>query len=450
MRWLAVKDLQILRRSPLVVGILLAYSLTLGLVVGPAANKGPSKPRVAVVNEIPADAATFNLGNQRINANEYADQLFESIDPVRVRTRAEAIAKVRSGDALGALIVPADITQKLQQTINLTGGSPPSVEFYYQGDDPLKSRYVQSALKSRIADANRALSQKFTGVAAKYLGYILHGGQFSLLGQTFDVLGLENANRIVRAVETQLPANSPKRAALDRVASFAKLAADNLDLSNQLLGTIGTPIQVDAHELGGGSGSLNAYLFATALAVSLMFVCALLGAGLLALEREEHAFGRLVRGLVSRSSIVGEKTLLAALLGALAAALTLALLVAFGYGVSASHLPAALACVVLGAIAFSALGVALGAMAREVRAASLLAVLVLLPVAVLGLIPVGTVSAGAYDAIRTVSAVFPFRATLQGIDAGLTDNGIATHLLHLAGLAAAYAVAARLALRRFG
>ena len=31
---------------------------------------------------------------------------------------------------------------------------------------------------------------------------------------------------------------------------------------------------------------------------SLMFVALLLAAGMLALEREEHAFGRLVRGLV--------------------------------------------------------------------------------------------------------------------------------------------------------
>jgi ABC-2 type transport system permease protein len=449
MRWLALKDLQILRRSPLLIGILLVYSLALGLIVGPAADKGPSKPRVAVVNEIPPGQATFDLGNEQIDANRYANELFQSIEPVRVDSREQAIEKVRSGDVLGALIVPADITQRLQSTINLSGGEPPTVEFYYESDDPLKSRYVQSALKSRIADANRALSQKITGVAAKYIGYILRGGEFSLLGQSFQVLGLENAQRIVSSVAATLPAGSPRRDALERVAKFARLAADNLDLSSELLGSIGTPIHIDAHELGGGGGSLNSYLFATALAISLMFVCALLGAGLLALEREEHAFGRLVRGLVSRSAIVGEKTLLAALLGAVAALVTLALLVAFGYGIPAGHLPAAVAVVVVGAIAFGALGVALGAVAREVRAASLLAVLVLLPVAVLGLIPAGTVSASAYDTIRAVSAIFPFRATLQGIDAGLGGGGIGGRLGHLAALVVAYALLARLALQRF-
>ena len=44
-----------------------------------------------------------------------------------------------------------------------------------------------------------------------------------------------------------------------------------------------------------------------------MFVTVLLAAGMLALEREEHAFGRLVRGLVSRLGLLVEKIGLAAL-----------------------------------------------------------------------------------------------------------------------------------------
>jgi ABC-2 type transport system permease protein len=449
MRWLILKDLQILRRSPLLAAILIAYSLILGVVVGASSNSAPPKPRVAVVNEIPADQSTFDLGNEKIDANRYAEELFQNIDPIKVKTREEALAKVRSGDALGALIIPADITQRLQGTINLSGGPPPTVEFYYEGDNPLKSRYVQSALKSRIADANRALSQKITKVAATYLGYILHGGSFSVLGQSFDVLGLENAERIVRAVQATLPEGNAQRQALERVASFAQLAAENLDLSNELLGTIGTPIRVAQHELGARSGSLDAYKFAVALAISLMFVCVLLGAGLLALEREEHAFGRLVRGLVSRTTIVAEKTTVAALLGAVAAVLTLGLLLAFGGQVSAGTLPAAALAIAAAAIAFAALGVALGAITRDVRASSLLAVLLLLPIAVIGLIPVGIVSAGAYDVMNVLSALFPFRPALLGIDEALRGTGSAERLGHLAVLIVAYAVLARLALRRF-
>lgn len=445
MRWLLLKDLQILRRSPLLLGILLVYSVVLAVVVSQAVDRGPSKPRIAVVNEIPPDRATFDLGPEEIDVNAIAEELYESIDPVRASTREEGLEKVRSGDALGMLVVPADIPQKLAGAIGLTGGEPPSVDFYYEGDNPLKSQQVQSAVKSRVADANRAISEKITAEAGKYLGYILRGGSFQLLGQTFDVLGLQNAERIVRAVQDSLPPGDRNREALEQVATFADLAAENLDLSEELLGSIGTPIRVNEHPL---SESGNAFYSAAAVAVSLLFVCVLLGAGLLALEREENTFGRLVRGLVSRAAIVAQKTLLAGLLGAAAGGVVLGVLAAFG-SAEASRLPVAVGLASLAALAFGALGVALGALAREVRAASLLAILVLLPVAVVGLIPSGTVTGFADDVIGAVNAAFPFEPALRGIEAGLAGTGVAGSLAHLAGLAVAYAALARLALRRF-
>jgi len=448
MRWLTLKDLQILRRSPLLVGLLLLYPLGLSLLVGKAVNSGPTKPKVAVVNEIPKSANTFSLGNERIDATKYANELFKAIDPIKVKNEKEALDKVRSGEALGALIVPASITDRLQSAINLAPGPPPTVDFVYNGDDPLKSRYVQSALRARVADANRALSAKLTGVASKYIDIILRGGNFSLLGTSFDVLGLENARTIVRAVEQQLPPGDPQRKALERVDRFAQLAIDNLDLSSQLLGTIGAPIHVNQRVLG-GHGSIDSFYFATSLAISLMFVCVLLGAGLLALEREENAFGRLVRGLVSRTTIVAEKSVLSGALGALAASLMLAVL-AIGFGVDAERVPATLAVIVVGGVAFGAFGVALGAASREVRAASLLAVLLLLPVAALGLVPSGTVSGNTYDLIRAVSAAFPFRPTLHGLEASLTGTSLAGPLLHLLALIVAFGVIGRLALRRLG
>src|SRR5581483_1036356 len=107
MRWLFLKDLQILRRSPLLLVVLVAYSLILGVAVGLSRGSGPTKPRVAVVNQIPSSQRTFQLGTERIDVDKYANQLFQSIQPIRVHTVAQALAKVRDGDALGALVVPA-------------------------------------------------------------------------------------------------------------------------------------------------------------------------------------------------------------------------------------------------------------------------------------------------------------------------------------------------------
>ena len=447
MRWLFLKDLQILRRSPLLLVVLVVYSLALGVAVGLSRGSGPTKPRVAVVNQIPQAERKFDLGGETIDINTYARQLFDAIDPVPAKSPADALAKVRDGDAIGALVVPADFVSKLRGFANFTSNERPSVTFYYEGDNPLKSRYVRSAVTSRVADLNRALSEKLAAQASKYLDYVLHGGDVPLLGQ---VLGLEKAEQILRQVQGGLPAKNAQRGPLGQVADFAHVAAVNLALAKPLLGTIGRPVQADERILNASAGSDDAYTFAIALSIPLMFVCVLLGAGLLALEREENAFGRLVRGLVSRTGIIAEKTAIAATLGTVAAGLTLAVLVATGSDVAAKDLLAGLVVVVVGGLAFGALGVALGAAAREVRAASLLAVLVLLPIAVIGLIPVGLASPHLYDAIRIVSGFFPFRAVLNGIDEALRGQGMAERLLHLAGLLAGYGVLARLALRRFG
>ena len=62
--------------------------------------------------------------------------------------------------------------------------------------------------------------------------------------------------------------------------------------------------------------------------------------------------------------------------------------------------PLWLAAVAAGALAFAALGLAIGALTREVRAASLLAFMLALPLAFLALVPSGAVAPALYDVIR--------------------------------------------------
>jgi ABC-2 type transport system permease protein len=202
--------------------------------------------------------------------------------------------------------------------------------------------------------------------------------------------------------------------------------------------------------LSGKRTPLDTFAVAVAVTLSLMFVTVLLAAGMLALEREEHAFSRLVRGLVSRLALLTEKVALAA---ACAFAVTLAMLMGLGIFVSLDwgRFPLWLAALAGGALAFAAMGVAIGGVAREVRAASLLAFLLALPIAFLALVPSGAVSAGLYDVIKVISALFPFKAALQGVDAALNGSspGLGESLAHLAALALGFGAIARLALRRF-
>src|SRR3954453_9352213 len=113
-RWLLLKDLQILRRSPLLVAILVGYSVMVSLVVGAALSSGQTKPKVAFANLVPRENSQIALGGKRIDASKYADRLFAKVQPIRVRTREQAIAKVKSGEALGVLVCPPDASQRVQ------------------------------------------------------------------------------------------------------------------------------------------------------------------------------------------------------------------------------------------------------------------------------------------------------------------------------------------------
>jgi ABC-type multidrug transport system permease subunit len=186
-----------------------------------------------------------------------------------------------------------------------------------------------------------------------------------------------------------------------------------------------------------------------AVTVSLMFVTLLLAAGRLALEREENAFARLVRGLVSRTGLLVEKGVLAAGSAFVVAFLMLAGLALF-IDLAWDRVPQWVVALAAGALAFAAMGLAIGALTREVRAASLLAFMLALPLAFLALVPEGSVSTTLFDVIRAISAVFPFKATLDATNAALNDaGGLGKAIVHLAVLTLGFGALARVGLRRF-
>jgi len=435
-RWLLIKDLRILRRSPLLVGLLILYPVVVAILIGAALTGGPEKPKVAFANL--AGDASFDLGSETLNANSYTSRFFEAVDPIRVKTREEAIEKVRSGEALAALVVPPDAVQRLQGMFSLAGGEPPTVEVFYNAEDPVKRRYVESTIESRLAEANAALSDAVLAQSAKYLDLVVKGGElsFPIVGDV-QILGLRNAQTLIDTSLKGLPQDAPQRAPLQEVSRFARLAAENLDLSKPILASIGQPVRVRQTVVSGSKAPLDQFAIGVAATLSLMLVTLLLAAGLLALEREEGVFARLVRGLVSPSILLAEKILLAAAAAFVVTLIQLAIIRIF---VALEIEPLALAA---GALAFAALGTALGALGREVRVASLLAILLALPLAFLALIPTGAVNPGLYDALNILSGAFPFKPTLRALD------GDALALVHLLVLAAAYGTVSRVALRRF-
>jgi len=306
---------------------------------------------------------------------------------------------------------------------------------------------VSSAINSAVAQANLAFSEQIQKAAATAIEALLKGRNAGI-GAPPNLIGLEQVPPALRRLIPQLP-TAADRKELARVLAFATFAAQNLSLSRQVLATISQPVKVDARLLHGRRTPLDAFAVVVAVSVSLMFLAVLLAAGGIALEREEGALPRLLRGPVTRLTLLAEK-------GALAAGCAFVVAFAMLAGVGAfvtldwSRVGLWLLALAVGGVAFGALGVAIGVLAREVRAASLLAFLLALPLAFLALVPAGAVARGFYDAIGVISFVFPFKACLQALDAAVNRSAPALggSLAHLAGLALAFGALAHVGWRR--
>ena len=448
MRWLFIKDLQILRRSPLLTVLLIVYPIAIAVLIGFALSRGPETPRVAFLNEIPAGTPLV-INGQQLDVTSARGELCSRIDCIDVSSEEQARQMVQSGEVLAALILPKDFISDLESLASLNP-SQPTVKVLVNEEDPVKASLVNDRIGTLINQANLKLSKKVTRLSATYLTLLLRGGHLSLLGQTLDILGLENTQKILESIQPELPKNSPSAADLARVINFARLARQNLNLATPLLSSIAHPINVDKEVVSGSPPSLDAFAISVAATVTLMFVTVLLVAGSLALEREENAFARLTRGLVSKWALLGEKVTLGVVLSILVTLVMLGGLSLFVH-IEWSRFGLILLAIAAGGLAFAAFGAAIGAAAREVRASSLLAFMISLPIAFISLVESGTVSPALFDVIKVVRALFPFDAALDAMSGALDPSGPALGgpILHLAILAAAYAVLARIALRRF-
>jgi ABC-2 type transport system permease protein len=446
MRWLLLKDLQILRRSPLQAALLVAYPVLIALLVGFAISRSPGKPQVAFLNEVPPGARVAAGGSQ-LPAVGVDRRICAQVDCVRVGSREAAEEKVRSGDVLAALILPADLVDRLNSLSTLNPETP-EVEVIVNEGDPLKAQVVDDRIESLLARANLLIAKRIAAEGGRYLDLVVNGGDFDVLGTPVEILGLRAAAQILRTLRPAVPPS--QRAPLDRVIRFATLARDNLDVASPLIDRLAQPIVVDKQSVSAPTPPLDVFAIAVAASLTLTFVVLLLVAGSLALEREENTFPRLTRGLVSRSALLAEKVGLGIAVGLLVTLLMLAGVQIF-VSLEWSRLGLWLAAILAGGVALAAAGAALGATARDVRAVSLLAFMVSLPIALLSLVPAGAVGATLYDLIRILTALFPFKPTLQAMTAALdpAGPGIGGPLLHLAILIGAYGLLARLALRRF-
>jgi ABC-type multidrug transport system permease subunit len=235
---------------------------------------------------------------------------------------------------------------------------------------------------------------------------------------------------------------------------------DFVHTARRALAQTGAAASAMAHPIGlvepprrGRTWVLSAQVQANGIGLTITFLALLLAAGSIAAERDEMVLGRLTRGLVTRTQLVLAKVGLSA---AVAVGLGAALAVVFGLVIEIGNvvggepwqrLPLLLYGVALAGGVAGALGVLLGALAREARTASLVAVLVVLPIVFLGLVPreIAPLAAWISDGLPFVHAVRLFGSALYDSSPW---RAVATETAWLVGLGAIFVLLARASVRR--
>jgi ABC-2 type transport system permease protein len=399
------KDLLVLRRSPLLLGILVAYPALIAVLVGLVAGYASAKPRVGFVDEdgLPP---TVVLGGHRFHVDDTIRRVSKNVNLVRLSPE-DAAQQLRTGKVVATITVPPGFIATLKTLIH-----SPQLELRSTrgGLAPRVNQQVQALVFS----LNRQLQTSYIDQNLGYVTLILHGGDGTLLGRKFHVLGLDGAQKVL----TELPP-SPER---DQLADFvhdARLALANTD---DALRATAHPIVLTTVPDRGRTWVLSAQVQAYALALTVTFLALLLAAGALAAERDENAIGRLVRGLARPGAIVAAKIGLAALV---ALGLGGAIVLVFGVVIQAggvtggepwSRLPLVALGLLAAGAALGGLGALVGVLARDARTASLVAVLVVLPIVFVGLVPPEVVPAAGW-----ISNAFPFVHAVRFFGAALYD-----------------------------
>jgi ABC-2 type transport system permease protein len=430
------KDLRVLRRSPFLLGVLVAYPLVIALLVGLVAGYSSSKPRVALV-DLDRLPQTIAVGGKSFDVQRTIDEVSRNVRLVRLSQR-DAERQLADGNVVAVLTVPRGFVSDL---IGMVRSPTLKVELAPGGLRPRLEQQVQALVYS----LNRKLQRAYIGTNLQYVQLIQHGGTGTFLGRRFDVLGLDGAQRLLGQLS-----NGPRISQLRNFVSDARLA---LDQTGNALKATANPIALRRVNDKGRTWLLGAQVQAYALAVTLSFLALVLAAGALASERDENVIGRLARGLVRRWQLVAAKVALAAVVGGalgFGVALLFGAIVQIG-GVEGGEPWARLPLVALGALlagaAVGAVGALVGALARESRAASLVAVLVVLPVVFLGLVPREIVPAAGW-----ISDALPFAHAVRFFSSSLYDvspwHAVLREGAWLVALALIFGSIARLAMRR--
>lgn len=434
------KDAVLLRRSPALVLVLVVYPILVALLVALALQSDERRPDVAVVN-LDTSGRTVDVGGSRLSIDDYVDRLAEDVD-VHNLDAADAADALDAGRVSAVLTIPENFISDLQ-----SGVRQPALHLSTSRRSPIEADAINRRLEAGVYRLNQRLATGYVEQVLELVDLVTNGGEIGIFGRTGDALGLKRSRSLVTDLQAQLRAGGDDTTAdeLDPLVNFIDETQRNLDLAKPAANAIRAPIVLEVTEGVAGREPLSAFGFAGALLVSLGLAGTLLAAAAMSSEREDGALVRLRRGLISAGALVAEKM---AFTAAACLVVGLALLggVALFTDLAVGRWGVWVGVLVLAGLAFASFGVLAGALARETRSALLIALMVALPLMVLGLVP----DSGVANAI---SEVVPFGPAFDAFQTLLVEPSIdAGDLLgtlgQLALIAAVLATAAAVAVRR--
>jgi ABC-2 type transport system permease protein len=431
------KDVRTLLRTPALLVVLLAYPVMIAALLGLVAGYANAKPRVALV-DLDGLPAHIVVGHHNFNVEATIKEVSRNVTLVHLG-EDEANRELADGKVVAVLTVPPGFVATLQQMTK----SPTLEVAVTRGGT---SGRVRQQVQALVYTLNQKLQRAYIDANLQYVQLLLHGGDGKFLGEGFNVIGLDGTKKVLDTL--------PQTERVKRIQRFVHDARLALAQTGDALHATAAPIQLVELPQRGRTASLSAQVQSYALGLTITFLSLVLAAGALAGERDENVLGRLARGLVPPGRLVAAKVALAGIVATvlgLGVAFAFAAVIVIGDapgGEPWSRLPLLAAGLALTGAALGAVGSLVGALAREARTASLVAVLLVLPIVFLGLIPPEVFAAAGWvsDGLPFAHGVKLFSATLYDLDPW---GAIARETAWLAGLGALFSLLARSAVRPF-
>jgi hypothetical protein len=231
----------VLRRSPLLLGVLVAYPLVIALLIGLTAAYANAKPRVAVVGleQVPHHVA---VAGQTFDIDALIHQVAKNVELVRM-SEDDATQQLASGRVAAVITIPEGFIDELKGLVASphltlatgTGGITPR---------------VRQQMQALVYNLNLHLQKAFIEADIKYVDLLLHGGKGVVLGHSFSIIGLDGTARLLRGLPP-----SPEKA---QIADFVHDARLALALTDNAIRATAAPIILDEERGRGRTSALSA------------------------------------------------------------------------------------------------------------------------------------------------------------------------------------------------